>query len=91
MLREQQPDVIGVQEALRSQIDEILAAVPGYTSVGVGRADGRQAGEYAAILVRVARLQVRRTDTFWFSDTPGVPGSATWGNRIERICTWAAH
>ena len=56
--------------------------------VGVGRADGRQAGEYTAILDRIARLQARRSDTFWFPDTPGVVKSTSWGNRIERICTW---
>ena len=89
LLREQQADVIGLQEALHSQIAEILDAVPGYAYVGVGRRDGRQAGEYAAILYRTARLQVRRSDTFWFSDTPGVVKSTSWGNQIERICTWA--
>jgi len=89
LLREQQADVIGLQEALHGQIDEILRAVPGYGYVGVGRSDGRQAGEYAAILYRTARLQVRRSDTFWFSDTPGVVKSTSWGNQIERICTWA--
>jgi endonuclease/exonuclease/phosphatase family metal-dependent hydrolase len=89
LLREQQADVIGLQEALHGQIEEILQAVPGYTYVGVGRSDGRQKGEYAAILYRTARLQVRRSDTFWFSDTPGVVKSASWGNQIERICTWA--
>jgi endonuclease/exonuclease/phosphatase family metal-dependent hydrolase len=89
LLREQQADVIGLQEALHGQITEILQAVPGYAYVGVGRSDGRQAGEYAAILYRTARLHVGRTDTFWFSDTPGVVKSTSWGNQIERISTWA--
>jgi endonuclease/exonuclease/phosphatase family metal-dependent hydrolase len=89
LLREQQADVVGLQEALHGQIDEILKAVPGYDYVGVGRSDGRRAGEYAAILYRTARLQVRRSDTFWFSDTPGVVKSTSWGNQIERVCTWA--
>ena len=89
LLREQQADVVGLQEALHGLIGEILQAVPGYAYVGVGRSDGRQAGEYAAILYRTARLQVRRSDTFWFSDTPGVVKSTSWGNQIERICTWA--
>ena len=89
LLREHQADVVGLQEVLHSQIAEILQAVPGYAYVGVGRSDGRQAGEYAAILYRTARLQVRRSDTFWFSDTPGVVKSTSWGNQIERICTWA--
>jgi len=89
LLRQQQADVIGLQEALHGQIEEILQAVPGYAYVGVGRSDGRQAGEYAAILYRAARLQARRSDTFWFSATPGVVKSTSWGNQIERICTWA--
>jgi endonuclease/exonuclease/phosphatase family metal-dependent hydrolase len=89
LLREQQADVVGLQEALHGQVDEILQAVPGYDYVGVGRSDGRRAGEYAAILYRKARLQPRRSDTFWFSDTPNAVKSTSWGNQIERICTWA--
>jgi endonuclease/exonuclease/phosphatase family metal-dependent hydrolase len=89
LLRDQQPDLLGLQEALHFQIREILEAVPGYAYVGVGRADGHRGGEYAAILYRSARLQVRRSDTFWFSDTPAVVASRSWGNTIERICTWA--
>ena len=89
LLRDEQADVIGVQEALTGQLEEIVRNVPGYAYVGVGRADGHKAGEYAAILYRTARLAVRRSDTFWFSDTPTVVKSTTWGNRIERICTWA--
>jgi len=89
LLREQQADVVGLQEALHGQIEEILQAVPGYDYVGVGRSDGRRAGEYAAILYRTARLRARRSDTFWFSDTPGVVKSTSWGNQIERISTWA--
>jgi len=44
LLRKENPDLIGLQEALRFQIDEILAAVPGYAVVGVGRDDGKAAG-----------------------------------------------
>ena len=89
LLREQQADVVGLQEALYGQIEEIVQAVPGYDYVGVGRSDGRRAGEYAAILFKSSRLRARRSDTFWFSDTPGVVKSTSWGNQIERICTWA--
>lgn len=89
LLRDQKADVVGLQEAMYFQLEEIVRAVPGYDWVGVGRTDGRQGGEYSAILYRTARLTPRRSDTFWFSDTPTVPGSMTWGNRYERICTWA--
>jgi endonuclease/exonuclease/phosphatase family metal-dependent hydrolase len=89
LLRQQRPDVVGLQEAMIFQLEEIVRAAPEYQWTGVGRSDGRQGGEYSAILYRTARLTPRRSDTFWFSDTPTVPGSMTWGNRYERICTWA--
>ena len=82
-------DVVGVQEALRFQLDELGAALPAFAEIGVGRDDGRTAGEYSAILYRRGRFEVLEEGTFWFSDTPAVPGSMTWGNRITRICTWA--
>jgi endonuclease/exonuclease/phosphatase family metal-dependent hydrolase len=85
----ERPDVLGLQEALRFQLDELRAALPGYAELGVGRDDGGTAGEYAAILYRPDRVTIEATGTFWLSDTPEVPGSATWGNRITRICTWA--
>jgi endonuclease/exonuclease/phosphatase family metal-dependent hydrolase len=89
VIRAQNADLVGLQEALDFQVDEIVAAAPQYAVAGVGRDDGRRAGEYAAILFRKDRLRVAESGTFWFSDTPGVPGSKSWGNNITRICTWA--
>ena len=89
VIREQAADVIGLQEALAFQIDEITAAVPMYAAIGVGRDDGARKGEYSAILFRRDRFQVSDAGTFWFSDTPEVIASTSWGNRITRICTWA--
>ena len=89
LLREQGADLVGLQEAFRFQVDEILAAVPVYAVAGVGRDDGRAGGEMSCILFRRDRFTVAETGTFWFSDTPAVPGSRTWGNRITRISTWA--
>ena len=88
LVREQNADVIGLQEALDFQIDEIVAAVPEYATIGVGRDDGRSRGEFAAILFRKERFRVAEAGTFWLSDTPTVAGSKTWGNNITRICTW---
>ena len=82
------PDILGVQEALRFQLDELHAALPTYAELGVGRDDGVAAGEYAAILYRRERFVVDSSGTFWLSDTPAVTGSMSWGNRIPRIATW---
>jgi endonuclease/exonuclease/phosphatase family metal-dependent hydrolase len=89
VVRDANADLIGLQEALDFQIDEILSAVPGYAVVGVGRDDGAEKGEYSAILFRKDRFHVAEAGTFWFSDTPSVVASKSWGNNITRICTWA--
>ena len=52
LIRERDADLVGLQEALAFQIDEIQAAVPGYAVVGVGRDDGGRAGEWSAILFK---------------------------------------
>ena len=89
VIREQDADLVGLQEALDAQITEIVAAAPIYAVVGVGRDDGRTKGEFTAILFRKDRLRVADAGTFWFSETPAVAGSKSWGNTITRICTWA--
>ena len=87
--RDLDADIIGLQEALYFQIEELLAALPDHRLLGVGRDDGQQKGEYSAILYRSTRFGVRGSGTFWFSDEPDRPGSVGWGNDIPRICTWA--
>jgi endonuclease/exonuclease/phosphatase family metal-dependent hydrolase len=89
VLREEHPSVCGLQEALRFQLDEIAAAVPGYQELGVGRDDGKTKGEYAAILVETSRFSVVQSSTVWLSDTPTQPGSKSWGNTIPRVYTQA--
>jgi len=89
MLSAQAPDLVGLQEALRRQLDDLARRTDGWAEIGVGRDDGREAGEYAAILYRPDRFEVIDAGTFWLSDTPDEPGSVSWGNRITRICTWA--
>lgn len=88
VLRNHPSDVVAVQEALASQIDEILTEFPTLRTLGVGRDDGKRAGEFSAILYRAERLSPRKQGTFWLSDTPDVVASTSWGNRITRICTW---
>jgi endonuclease/exonuclease/phosphatase family metal-dependent hydrolase len=89
LLKQEDADLVGLQEAFRFQVDEILAAVPQYAVVGVGRDDGKAGGEASCILFRRDRFNVAESGTFWFSDTPSVPGTRTWGNRYNRISSWA--
>ena len=38
------PDVVGMQEVLKNQLDDLKNRLPEYTVLGVGRADGKEKG-----------------------------------------------
>ena len=90
MIRREQPDIFGVQEALHGQVADLWASLPEYEFSGVGRDDGKQAGEYSGIFYQRDRFQPDETDggTFWLSDTPELVGSKSWGNEIPRVAAW---
>jgi len=81
--------IIGVQEALHGQMQEMDRALTRYKYVGVGRDDGKEKGEYSAIVYDTIRLQMLQSQTFWLSQTPQVAGSKSWDAAITRIVTWA--
>lgn len=93
MIRFHEADLVGVQEAFRSQLDELMDMLPGYAWVGVCRTDGTQEpepdNEFSAILYREARIEVLRDQTFWLSENPGEAGVAGWDAALPRIVTWA--
>ena len=86
---EPQWDLVGLQEALRFQVDQLLAAAPGYAYAGAGRDDGEDAGEHVGVLYRSDRFELADSGRFWLSDTPRVAGSTSWGNEITRMVYWA--
>jgi len=81
-------DVIGLQEALNKQVEDIAEALPQYSNYAAGRKNGKQKGESCAIFYRTDRFALKDNGTFWFSDTPSVPGSKDWGDIWPRICSW---
>lgn len=88
-LHETDPDIMGLQEVLASQLDDLTSSLPGYLVAGVGRVDGARSGEFCPLLIRAARFDTLFTDTFWLSDTPDRPGSTSYGNTLPRIATRA--
>lgn len=87
VIRDFDPDVLGVQEAQRKQLDELTAALPTLAKAGVGREAGG-GGEYTAVFYRESRFDLASAGTFWLSDNLDTPGSRTWGNNLPRITTW---
>ena len=88
VIRFHKVDIIGIQEALEHQIQDVIDLLPGYDWVGVGR-DEDGGGEFSAILYRSSVVAVKAAQTFWLSETPDEPGSKSWDSSLPRIATWA--
>ncbi|GAA2777221.1 endonuclease/exonuclease/phosphatase family protein [Saccharopolyspora taberi] len=88
LLNTESPTVLGVQEALYSQVKEIRSDIPAhYDWIGLGREGGGR-GEFMSVYFDTGRLEPLDYDHFWLSDTPNVIGSASWGNTVVRMVTW---
>ncbi|HEX5112301.1 MAG TPA: endonuclease/exonuclease/phosphatase family protein [Saprospiraceae bacterium] len=93
IIRFHKVDLFGVQEALRSQLDDLVQDMPEYEWFGVCRTDGKvnpnPDGEFSAILYRKDRFERLEGNTFWLSPTPEIVGSVGWDANLTRIVTWA--
>ncbi len=81
------PEIIGLQEVLHSQLQDLRQNLPSYDYIGVGRDDGSTRGEYAPIFYRTDELRLDTCGYFWLSQTPERP-SLGWDAACVRICTW---
>lgn len=88
MLKDQMPDVFGVQEALSFQIDFIEENFRDYKCVGVGRDNGKKEGEHMSIFWNKNTVSMSKWGTLWLSETPEKP-SMGWDAACYRTATWA--
>lgn len=87
MISEQQPQLLGLQEACPPQIAFLDSCLSGYRRIGVGRDDGILEGEMMAIYYDTTRLELGKNGTFWLSQTPDSV-SLGWDGMCKRTCTW---
>ena len=87
MVAKHKPLVMGLQEACPDQIDFLDLNLTGYKHIGVGRDDGKRAGEMMAIYYDTTRLTLLDSGTFWLSETPEKV-SLGWDAACNRTCTW---
>lgn len=80
-------DVFGAQEVRKGQLDDMLAMLPDYDYIGVGRDHGDDRGEFSPVFYRKDVLEKLDGGTFWLSPTPNVP-SKGWDAKYNRICSW---
>jgi endonuclease/exonuclease/phosphatase family metal-dependent hydrolase len=88
VVREFGPDLLGTQECLAFQRDQLLAGLDGFAVVAAGRDDGGEQGEMCASFYRADRFVLRGSGTFWLGESPGVPGSRGWDAALPRVATW---
>ncbi|PSQ03591.1 endonuclease [Halobacteriales archaeon QS_4_69_31] len=88
-LRFHRPDLVGLQEPLAHQYDDLRAALEGYEWVGRSRGAGEREEEFCPLGYRADRFDRLDAGTFWLSSTPDEPGSVGWDASWPRIVTWA--
>jgi endonuclease/exonuclease/phosphatase family metal-dependent hydrolase len=80
-------DFIGGQEVQHHQLQYLLSQLTKYNFIGVGRDDGKQAGEYSCIFYNKEKFTVIQQSTFWLSQTPDSV-SMGWDAACDRVCTY---
>ncbi len=81
-------DIAGFQEVLAGQFDDLKQRLPEMEAYGVGRDDGKMAGEFSPVFYRRDRFELIEKSTFWLSPSPDVPGSKGWDAALPRIASW---
>ena len=82
-------DIFGTQEGMPHQLDDLLSWLPEYRYTGVGRDDGKNAGEHAAIFYKSTTFTLLNHGDFWLSETPDKPSLGWDATCCNRICSWA--
>lgn len=80
-------DFVGTQEVLHSQLIYLQQQLNAYSFIGVGRDDGKQAGEFSALFYKKDLYNVKTSGTFWLSPTPDTP-SKGWDAALNRVCSY---
>ena len=80
-------EIFGIQEGKYDQLEDLKAALPNYDYIGVGRDDGAQKGEFAAIFYRTDKFELLDRGDFWLSEITDRPNKG-WDAAHPRVCSW---
>lgn len=89
MLHYYSPDILGMQEVVKNQRDDMLHASTVFAAVGVGREDGKELGEFNSLFYNKHRFESLQEGTFGLSENPDSIGLMGWDSACPRIATWA--
>lgn len=80
-------DIFGTQEGLYDMLVNLQDNLPGYKWIGLGRDDGKQAGEHSAIFYKATKFDLLDHGDFWLSTITDRPNKG-WDAVLPRICSW---
>jgi len=87
LIKYNQADFIGMQEAFIHQIKDISAELPNYAWFGKGRDDGKDLGEFSPLFYNKIKFTLIKEKTFWLSDSCEKVGFG-WDAACRRVVTW---
>jgi endonuclease/exonuclease/phosphatase family metal-dependent hydrolase len=82
-------DILGTQEVLLNQLNDLKERLPEYNAIGVGREDGKDKGEFSSLFYKKDKFTEIESGNFWVSETPEVAGSKGWDASYLRVAAWA--
>lgn len=95
IIKEQNPDIICLQEVLRIQNEDFKEAFPDFFSFGFEgpEMDPHTDGGYYGIaknpiLFNKSKFQLIAAGQYWLSDEPHIAGSMSWGTARARHVNW---
>lgn len=88
VVKDEDIDLMGAQEVLVNQLEDLQERLPEYATVGVGREDGVHKGEHSSLFYKKDRFEELDSGDFWLSETPDTV-SVGWDAALERIASWA--
>ncbi|KAJ4963495.1 hypothetical protein NE237_023434 [Protea cynaroides] len=84
------PMILCTQQGVKLQLDFLQQGLPGYDQFGISRKGSEDTtDEHCTIFYDKEKVEFLEGGTFWLSESPSVPGSASWGSVVPRIATWA--
>ncbi|MED1863927.1 endonuclease/exonuclease/phosphatase family protein [Fictibacillus nanhaiensis] len=86
VINDQSPVIVGMQEANKSMISDVMQNLLKYDWTGEPR---RKDDEGTPIFYRTDLFTLLDSNTFWLSETPDEVGSMSWNTSYPRVCTWA--
>jgi endonuclease/exonuclease/phosphatase family metal-dependent hydrolase len=87
LINRYRPDIIGLQEASKTNIDTFHEQLSEYSVVIGNRYGDTPPQDYTSVLYKSVRYELLASGEFWFSETPDIE-SADWGIEYPLGATW---